>query len=347
MLALAAAVGGAGSLAWWMQPAPHVALPATPPDDDLQMVAALIEAGEPRDRPRDLLVAGSGELVLARASDNSLVATPARGGAARTVARLDGPAWGMALADGALWLSTTRAQDAGARGAVVKAPLAGGALRVIADGLVRPRALASDGRWVFVVDVDASEGGLLQKSVLLRLPVDGGSSSVVARCESEVTGIALDETNAYWADRFEGTIASVPKAGGEPRALATERGLPEQLVVHGDALYWVERRSETVWTMPKAGGAPRTIAQDFAGFASLVVDARGVWWSSEQAIEGRFRVLTAPRSGGESSLASETVGPIDALASDGAHLYWARGGEVSRVETSAAERGQQHARQDE
>jgi hypothetical protein len=341
LLVLAALVAAGAFVAWWMQPEPpRAALPSKPPDDDLVMLASLLDAGEPREPAHDQLVAGGGAVYLARASDHTIVATPAGGGAPRTLARLDGPAGGMALAGGALWLST-------ASGSLVSVPVAGGPPRVVAKGLSRPRAVASDGHWVFVVDSEAGEAGLLRTSAVVRVPVEGGAPVVVGRCEGDVTGIALDDANAYWADEFDGTIVAAPKAGGEPRSLVTGRGLPEQLVASGDALYWVERRSETVWTMPKAGGTARAIAQDFAGFAHLVVDPRGVWWATEAPEAGRFRVLTAPARGGESAPASDAVDAIDALASDGEHLYWARGGEASRVERSAGQGREQHARKDE
>jgi hypothetical protein len=369
LAALAALVGAGGAVAWWMRPEPpRAALPAKPPDDDIAMVASLLDGSEPREAAHDRLAAYAGSLYLARASDRAILATPADGGAARVVAHLDGPAWGMAVAAGGVWLSTARADDAGPAppergrtgdgtspappergrtGKVVRVPLEGGAPRVVADGLHRPRALASDGRWVFVVDSEAGDGGLLRASTIVRVPAEGGAPVVVARCEGDVTGIALDDANAYWADEFDGTIVAVPKAGGEPRSLATGRGLPEQVVAYGDALYWVERRSETVVAMPRAGGPPRHVVQDFAGFSHLVVDERGVWWATEAPEAGRFRVLRAPPSGGEPSPASEAVDGIDALASDGAHLYWARNGEVSRVDGSAGEGRQQHARKNE
>jgi hypothetical protein len=354
LLALAALVGAGALVAWWMRPeAPPVALPAKPPVDDLEMLTALFDGGAPREPAHDLLVAGAEELYLARANDGTIVAVPKTGaGIPRKVAQLPGVARGMALAEGALWVSTTRdtAADGGhvaAGGAVLRVPLAGGAPSVVADGLASPHAIASDGRAVFVVDVDAREPGLLRSSVIERIPASGGKPAAIGRCEGEVTALALDDASVYWADPFDGTIVAAPKAGGDRRSLAVERGLPEELTLHGGALYWVERRSETVWTMPAAGGTPRPIVQDFAGFANLVVDDRGVWWVSEAPLAGRFRVLTIAAAGSESSPASEAVEAIDALASDGAHLFWARGGEVSRVPALPADRRKEHAREDE
>jgi hypothetical protein len=217
---------------------------------------------------------------------------------------------------------------------VLKLPIAGGAPIAIADGLGRPRAIACDGKWVFVVDVDVGGSGLLRKSAIVRLPAAAGAGpmAVLGRSEGEVDSVAIDDAHVYWSDRLEGSILVVPKSGGEPRVLASERGLPGQVVVNGDTLFWVEKRSESLWTMPKSGGTPIRIAQDFAGFAHLVVDARGVWWVNEAAVDGAYRVLTLPRSGGEPVAATEPVEAIDALASDGSRLFWARGGEVSAID---------------
>jgi hypothetical protein len=336
LLALVAIVTGGVGVAWWLQPrGPIAPLPVRPPDDDLQLLVSLHDASEPRERPRDGLAAVPGELVLARARDGAVLAFPADGGAPRTVANLGGPAWGLAIASGAVFLSTERTTDAAPRAAVVRVPLAGGPTRVVTDSLAHPRALASDGRSVFAVDVDASEAGLLRRSTIVRIAADGGPTAVLARSDGEIDRLALDAANLYWADPLDGAIRAVPKAGGEPRTLAAERGLPEQLVVSGDTLAWVERRSETVFTMPASGGSPRAVAQDFAGFAGLVVDRRGAWWTPTSAADGRYRVLFAPLAGGDSELAGDSAEPVDALASDGVHLYWARNGEVSRADTAA------------
>ncbi len=347
-------LGGSVVETWGMRPeAPRAPLPAKPPDDDLEMLTALFDGGAPGEPAHDLLVAGAEELYLARASDGAIVAVPKAGhGTPRKLARLTGVARGMALAGGALWVSTTREAPADAGGiasggAVVRIALGGGAPTVVVGDLAGPHAIASDGRWVFVVDVGAREPGLLRSSVVERLPATGGKPAAVARCEGEVTSLALDDANVYWADPFDGTIVAAPKAGGDPRSLAVERGLPEQIALYGGALYWVERRSETVWTMPAAGGTPRPIVQDFAGFANLVVDGHGLWWVSEAPLAGRFRILTVATTGGDSSPASDAVEEVDALASDGAHLYWARSGEASRVPTSAAERRKEDAGEDE
>lgn len=307
--------------AWWLFAGQtHASHPVLPPEDDLEMVAALLD-GAAAEPPRDVLLAGAEELYLARASDKTVVAIAKTLGAPRVLARLDAPAQGMALADGALWVTTNRA--------VEKVPLGGGDPQVVTGALARPRAVAGDGRWVFVVDVDTTRQGLTHASAVLRFPAAGGDATVLGKSDGEIPGIALDDTTAYWADPLEGNIVSVPKAGGASLVLVTDRGLPGSLVVYADALIWAEKRSESLWTMAKTGGDPRRLVQDFAGFANVVVDARGVFWSNEAAVDGAFRVLVA--EGGDAKPASAAVDGVDALVSDGRRLFWERRGVVSVV----------------
>jgi hypothetical protein len=313
----------AGLGAWWLFAEDRrPALPAMAPHDDLDLVTALLD-GATAEPPRDVLLAGADELYLARGSDTKVAAVAKKGGATRTLAVLDGPAHGMALAGGALWVTT--------RHAIEKVPIAGGEPQVVAGGLARPRAVASDGTWVFVVDVDPDRKGMTHASAVARLPAAGGEPTVLGRSDGEITDLAVDDANVYWADRLEGNLVAVPKTGGAPRVLAGDRGLPGSLVVAGDALTWVEKRSESLWTMPKAGGPPRQLAQDFAGFANLVADARGVFWTNEAAVDGAFRVLTVGKTGEEEPV-SAAVDGVDALASDGERVYWERNGVPSLVQ---------------
>jgi hypothetical protein len=345
LLALLGALVAGGLAAWWVLGGsePPARAPVTT-NDDLDLVVGLLD-GAASEPPRDLLVAGGSERYLARASDRAIVAfggseDGGRGGhaagagrdgggdARRTLAVLDAPARAMAIAEGALWVAAGHA--------ITKVPLGGGAVTVVASDLTRPHAIAADGRWVFVVDVEAAatRGGLTHENDIVRIPAAGGEKAVLGRCEGEVTNLALDDANVYWADRLEGTIVSASKAGGPPRVLASNRGLPGAIAAHADALYWVEKRSESLWTMPTTGGsgAPRQLTQDFAGFANLLVDARNVVWTNEAAVDGAFRVLVMPRAGGDVTPASPPVGAIDALASDGSRLYWEEGGAVTLVE---------------
>jgi hypothetical protein len=315
---LASAIG-----VWWIfggekQPA----LPAPSPHDDLDLVTALLD-GAASEPPRDVLLAGIDELYVARANDGFVVAIGKKSGTAHTLASLREPAHGMALAGGALWVTTSHA--------VEKVPVAGGEPQRAASGLARPRAIASDGTWLFVVDVDPDRRGMTHGSAVVRIPAAGGEPTVLGKSEGEIANVALDDANVYWADRLDGSLVSIPKAGGAPHVLATDRGLPGFVAVQGDAVTWVEQRSESLWTMPKTGGPPRRLVQDFAGFANVVVDPRGVFWTNEAAVEGVFHVLTVGPAG-DAETVSAAVDGVDALASDGERLFWDRNGVIAGVE---------------
>lgn len=322
---LASALLGAvacGLAAWWIFGAPEPApvQRSAVGIDDLQMLAAVTD-GATAAPAGDLLVAGPEGAYLARASDRTVLELPGAGGGPRTLARLDAPARAMTLAGDTLWLT--------AREQIVRIPLDGREASVLSCGIGRPRAIAADARWVFVVDTEPGLRGLTRASAVVRVDATSGETSVLGRAAGEVTNVALDDTRVYWADRLEGSILAAPKEGGEPRTLATDRGLPGSIAVTGDALVWVEKRSESIWTMPKTGGTPEQLVQDFAGFSNVVFDGHDVCWSSEAAVDGAFRVLCARK--GDAAPVTTAVPSIEGLATNGTRLLWEHGGRVERV----------------
>ncbi|HEX8796185.1 MAG TPA: hypothetical protein VF765_34785 [Polyangiaceae bacterium] len=293
-------------------------------DDDLEMLARIVDGSALPAQPHDRLVLGAKGAYVLLAGAGVVEHVSQQDAGIDVLTRVPPPAWDMALGGDSLWIT--------GGGGVTRAPLDGSPTSLVAAGLSHPQAIASDGRWVFAVDVDAAPTGMLHASRVVRIATGGGGApSVVGSYQGEVTNIALDGTSAFWADRLEGTILAAPEAGGEPRALTHDRGLPEQVLVDATSVYWIEKRSESLWKMPKAGGAPVALARDFAGFAHAVVHGESIAWVNESAVDGGFRVLSVPVAGGEERTVSETVDGIDALASDGAHLYWLRGGAVSEV----------------
>lgn len=292
-------------------------------EDDLEMLARIVDGSALAPMPHDRLVLGATDAYVLLAAAGVVERVPPPDAGIAVLARVPAPAWDMALGGDSLWVA--------GGGGVTRVPLDGAPASLAAAGLSRAQSVASDGRWLFVVDVGAPDAGMLGTSRVLRIAVSGGAPVVVGTYQGEVSDVALDGSSAYWADRLDGAILAVPEAGGEPRALAHDRGLPGQVLVDATSVYWVEKRSESLWKMPKAGGAPVQLAQDFAGFAHVVVHGESIAWVNEAAADGGFRVLSVPIAGGEVRTISATVDAIDALASDGAHLYWLRGGAVSEV----------------
>ena len=332
-MAAVVTVGAAASAihVYWrsLSPSAHGPLPPRPPDDDLPPLA------QPRDTPferaaaGDVFVAATEEFYVARAGERSIVAI-SKGGAtpARTVARLEGPLEGMAVAGRMLLWTTAAASPSGkGHGTVMKVDPRGGHPSVVTGALSSPRAVVADGQWVFVVDTNDG-AGLVPESTLVRVPIDGGEPATIAHCRGDIANVVIDAANVYFADGGEGTVLAVPKAGGSPRVVATHRGLPRQVVVDDHSVSWVEKESESLWTVPKGGGSVRRVAQDFAGFRALAADGASLWWINETAMNGSTHVLSVPEDGGDPRVVAEGSA-TDAIASDGARVYWEHDGRVA------------------
>jgi hypothetical protein len=326
------AAGVGGYRLWTLANAPSPASEPLP-DDDLAMLATFTDAGVAG--PRDRLAAGAGQLVTTHGDDGAIRVRPVGRGEARVLARVGAPVAGLAVSDGAAWVTSGRT--------VRRVPLDGGAPVVVSDQLVRPHAIAAFGDAVVVVDTDPDPApqGMLRASRVVRLPTapaaSGAGLVVLGHYRGEVDGVAADHGAAFWSDPLEGAVLTAAAGATSPSTLATERGLPGAVVIVGDQIVWVERRSESLWAVARTGGAPRRLVQDFAGFAHVTAhaDPHGdrVAWVNEAAVEGQFRVLEVPLAGGEATAVSAPVDAIDDLACDGGRLFWLRDGVASPVET--------------
>jgi hypothetical protein len=328
LLALGAlAVLGVGGLRLWTIANEPSRMPEVTPDDDLAMLDSLTEGGAPS-FPDRLAVSG-GRLFVAHGADGTLDARPLTGGAPTEIARMGNPVSALAAGGGDLWIAAGRTAR--------RVPLDGGAPVVVTDQLVRAHSIAGDGDTVFAVDADPTTPGMMKGSRVVRfpaVPAHAGSAevTVLARYQGDVSNVVLDHGAAFWTDPLEGSVLTVPEHGGAPSALATERGLPGEVVIVGDQVVWVERRSESLWVVPRTGGAARQFAQDFVGFTHLVARGTRVAWTNEAAVDRKFGVFEAPLEGGEIVALSPKVDAIEGLAGDGERLYWLRDGGAGPIE---------------
>ena len=115
-------------------------------------------------------------------------------------------------------------------GAVMSAPLGGGAPTVVAGAQASPRSIAVDSTSVYWTN--ESDGG-----VIARAPTDGGTVTVLALA-TRPSGIAVDATYVYWTDVGAGTVMAVPIDGGTPLIIASGQPCPQAVAVNATRVYW-------------------------------------------------------------------------------------------------------------
>jgi hypothetical protein len=126
-------------------------------------------------------------------------------------------------------------------GAVLRAPIAGGAAESLATS-TWPHGIAADATHVYWAD--PAEGAIR------RIAKGGGAVELVADGQTSPVGIAIDDLFVYFTshpDLGPGAVLRVAKGGGDPELLATgnldaadEAWGPWQVVVTADSVYWTE-----------------------------------------------------------------------------------------------------------
>jgi hypothetical protein len=214
---------------------------------------------------------------------------------------------------------------AGANGQIVKVPLAGGSLSVLASGLESPARLAVNASDVYWAGYGSN--------AIMAVPLAGGAMATVVANEWHPWSVAVDSTNLYWTDPLGSpAVKTVPLAGGTPVTLwkVTTGGGPWDLVVdHGD-VFWAA--VSDVMTTSLLGGAAVSLASGQHSVHSLVLDSTNVYWA-DSAPSPMGALRTVPRGGGPvTALATGQNNPLG-VAVDGAHVYWTTlsDGKIMRV----------------
>ena len=248
-----------------------------------------VKVADPRDRPL-ALTAFSGGLAWVEnpygqvgPTAGGVYAMPEAGGAARLVIDAGTGPLPLLAADATHLYFTS--------GTTIKRlPVGpGGQPGVVVRGVV-PDGLASDGAFVYWVSRDPLV------SVVVRAPVAGGTSEVVASASSPPgeCRLAIDATHVYWSDGG-GTVRRVSKGGGTPVAIGQFYRVAE-MASDGVRLFLVA--DGFVRSMPVAGGAVQTIGAGAP--AQLAFDQDHVFWVVTT------RLWAASKSG-------EVLGWIDGL----------------------------------
>jgi hypothetical protein len=227
-----------------------------------------------------------------------------------------GVPWGIALdSKNVYWANSTD-------GRVVSVPKDGGSLTTLALGQAAPTYLAVDSTSAYFI---SSAYGSADGGAVLSVPLTGAdpwNTTTLAAGQNNPSGLAVDGTSIYWTNAGDGTVMSVPLAGGTPRTLASGQSGASGIAVDATRVYWMTTSSGgAVVELPLAGGSPTTLVSGQGQLGCIALDPTTVYWTNGFG----NGVSSAPLGGGgPTSLASNVDYPVG-IAVDATTVFWTGG----------------------
>ena len=160
-----------------------------------------------------------------------------------------------------------------------KAPLSGGsATAVTAPGTASPCTIG--GRGLDAIAVNNANAYWSAAEGLMKVPVAGGSPTVLAPGSGCASAITADDANVYWIDSL-GRVLKMPVNGGSANALTPDVTSGGCIAEDGVNAYWIDGNRGQLMNAPIAGGPPTAAGPHACSLVDFALDATSIYWLDE------------------------------------------------------------------
>ena len=182
-------------------------------------------------------------------------------------------------------------------GAIMRAPIGGGAPEAIYSGQALPEAVATDGTNVYWANWGTfdAQGHSNNDGTLWQGPIGGGTTpTMLASSLAGPSTLALDSTTVYWVDlgplgtdNFpalnSGSVLKVPIGGGTVTTIASAQSVPFSIIVANGTVYWTEYGLSApglVVSAPTAGGSLTPLVSGLDDPSALAISGSTIYWTN-------------------------------------------------------------------
>jgi sugar lactone lactonase YvrE len=100
-----------------------------------------------------------------------------------------------------------------------------------------PVTLANQGGVAIAVDADAVYWADLGNSKVMKVPLSGGASVILASNQAQPRGIAVNTSAVCWTNSGSDTVMRIGLSGGTPVTVASTQKYPFGIAMDADAVY--------------------------------------------------------------------------------------------------------------